>query len=295
MNITEYTEYILWGGGALIALVVAHGLWMSWRGRSARRRGELAPGEPVEQMNFDFDPQGGVIDGVVTDTGALGREHVPASAAEIWEGEAPADGEASADGGTSADGAPSADGGARQGRRIPIAGRRTEPSVPRNVRTFANGADAHAAAPRVERPVPDEEVADVIVIWVMAKAGLAFDGQILLRTLVANELKYAGNVFRKLDPNTRKPMFTVANGVEPGTFDLSDMESLATPGVVLLLRLAGMGDPRAAFEEMLEVAQEVAVALGGELKDERKNDLSGQTIEHYRQRIRDFKRVNMRS
>lgn len=285
MNITEYTEYILWGGGALIGLVVVHGLWMSWRGRSARRRAQATPDDPAEQMHFDFNPQAGVIDGVVAEhaaaTDIVDQDHYPAPAAESGDGEAPAD-----------DG--TASGLVRPGRRIPVAGRRTEPTVPRNVRAFANGADAHAVAPSVERPVTDEEVAEVIVIWVMAKAGLAFDGQSLLRTLVANELKYAGNVFRKLDPNTRKAMFTVANGVEPGTFDLSDMESLATPRVVMLLRLADLRDPRAAFEEMLEVAQEVAVALDGELKDERKNDLSGQTIEHYRQRIRDFKRVNLR-
>lgn len=288
MNITEYTEYILWAGGALIALVMAHGLWMNWRGRSSRNRVEQTPLEPAEQMNFEFDPQAGVLDGVVDPAshGILSQQGDHASESENREGAAIDDGvpvEA---------GAPSKF--MRQGRRIPIPGRRTEPTVPRNVRTFANGVDAHATVPLAEPPAVDEEVADIVVIWILAKDGAVFDGQSLLQAFMASDLKYVGNVFRKLDPNTRKTMFTVANGVEPGTFDLSDMESLATPRVVFLLRLAGMSDPRAAFEELLEVAQEVAVSVGGELKDERKNDLSGQTIEHYRQRIRDFKRVNMR-
>lgn len=279
MNITEYTEYILWAGGALIALVVAHGLWMNWRRRAVRGRAEPAPSEPAEQDGFDFgipeDPAEGVD-----------AEGAPPSD-ELAE-------EYAAEGGALVDTDPPADLG-RPGRRIPVAGRRTEPTVPRNVRTFANGADAHAShSAAAERPASDEEAANVVVIWVLAKAGAAFDGQTLLRAFMASELKYAGNVFRKLHPNTRKTLFTVANGVEPGTFDLSDVESLATPRVVFLLRLEGMSDPRPAFEEMLEVAQEVAVSVGGELKDERKNDLSGQTIEHYRQRIRDYKRVNMR-
>lgn len=285
MNITEYTQYILWGGGALIVLVVIHGLWMNWRGRSAARNGvEPLVREPAEQMDFDFDPHAGVIDGTVAahPTG----EPPDASASAI------------VDGGALEDDDPAVD-SVRQGLRIPVAGRRTEPSVRRTERAV-NGSDAPAqvagpAAGPAARPGENaEEVTDVIVIWVMARDGLAFDGESLVRTFMANELRFAGNVFRKLDPNTRKTLFTVANGVEPGTFDLSDVASMMTPRVVFLLRLPSLNDPRPAFEEMLEVAQEVAVSLGGELKDERKNDLSGQTIEHCRQRIRDFKRINMR-
>ena len=29
-------EYVLWGGGLLVVLVVAHGLWQAWRSRRAR-------------------------------------------------------------------------------------------------------------------------------------------------------------------------------------------------------------------------------------------------------------------
>lgn len=278
MNITEYTQYILWGGGALIVLVVIHGLWMNWRGRATRGSVESLTREPAEQTDFDFEAQAGVIDG----TGAAQPAVSISASAIVDDMDGALEEDAMAD-------------SVRQGRRIPVAGRRTEPSVRRTERS--NGSDAPAAAPADAAIAPGEnadEVADVIVIWVMARDGAAFDGESLVRTFMANELRYAGNVFRKLDPNTRKTLFTVANGVEPGTFDLSDMDSMTTPRVVFLLRLLSLNDPRPAFEEMLEVAQEVAVSLGGDLKDERKNDLSGQTIEHCRQRIRDFKRVHMR-
>lgn len=271
MNISEYTQYILWGGVALIALVVIHGLWMNWRARVSRRaRMQSTERQPAEQTRFDFDPQAGAIEGEV----------------QAWDdGSA---GETAAENGAAAE--------TRPGRRIPVAGRRTEPTVPRKDRPFASGADAHAAPAWVEAPVgAEDEVGDVIVIWVFAKRGLTFDGEGLLRVFKANDLQYAGNVFRKLDANTRCPLFTVANGVEPGTFDLSDVDSLATPRVVFLLQLSTLKDPMPAFNDMLEVAQDVAVSLQGDLKDERKNDLSGQTIEHCRQRIRDFKRVNMRA
>jgi len=39
---------------------------------------------------------------------------------------------------------------------------------------------------------------------------------------------------------------------------------------------------------MLEVAQQIRGALDGELKDDHRNVMTAQTIEHYYQRIRDF-------
>lgn len=266
MNISEYTQYILWGGGALIALVVVHGLWMNWRARASRRTPVKRPArQPAEQLDFDFDPQ--------------------AEATQAWEDDG--SGEALANGA-----APEM---TRPGRRIPVAGRRTEPTVPRKDRAFAGGADARAAPAWTDDTGADEEASDLIVVWVFAKHDVSFDGEHLMRIFVSNELKYADNVFRKLDPNTHSTRFTVANGVEPGTFDLSEMDTLATPRLVFLLQLSTLKDPMPAFEDMLEVAQDVAVSLGGELKDEHKNDLSGQTIEHCRGRIRDFKRVNMQA
>ena len=41
---------------------------------------------------------------------------------------------------------------------------------------------------------------------------------------------------------------------------------------------------------MLETAQTVVRNLGGELKDERRSVMTAQTIEHCRQRIREYER-----
>jgi cell division protein ZipA len=45
-----------------------------------------------------------------------------------------------------------------------------------------------------------------------------------------------------------------------------------------------------AFDYMLETARCVVANLNGELKDERRSDMTKQTIEHCRQRIKDFER-----
>ena len=48
---------------------------------------------------------------------------------------------------------------------------------------------------------------------------------------------------------------------------------------------------------MLKVARDLALRLGGELKDEQRSVMTGQTVEHYRQRIAEFcrRRMSMRA
>lgn len=278
MELTQYTQYILWGGAILIALVVLHGLWLNLRGRLERRaHAKAVPRPPAEQLNMNLDV--GLQDESGDGDFAIGEEP-PTERSMAGDGSAPLDD------------SPSQPAATRRGRRIPVAGRRTEPTVPRKDREPENG-NARGRSTLLGRDAESDPVADVIVIWVLAKDGRAFDGENLLRVFKANGLSYAGNVFRKLDPNTRRQLFSVANGVEPGTFDLSDMATLSTPRVVFLLRLAALKDPAPAFEGMLDAAQDVAATLNGEIKDERKSDFSIQTIEHCRQRIRDFKRMNL--
>ena len=281
MDVTQYTQYILWGGGALIVLVVLHGLWINVRGRLARRaRMPVAPLRPAEQMSMNFDDE---FDPGVLEDGYEGVEPEDAAVEDGgWDGGAVLR-------------AATEQKGKRPGRRIPVAGRRTEPTVPRGDRRSQDDQDAESGpAPEAPSGQAGDAIGDVIVIWVFAKASETFAGPDLLRALMDNDLHYSRNVFRKLDPNTRRQRFTVANGVEPGTFDLTDPDALVTPRLVFLLRLATLADPMPAFEDMLEVAQNVATQLRGDLKDEHTNDLSGQTLEHCRQRIREFKRRELK-
>jgi FtsZ-interacting cell division protein ZipA len=43
-----------------------------------------------------------------------------------------------------------------------------------------------------------------------------------------------------------------------------------------------------AFEQMLATAKHVQSVLDAELKDDNRSVMTAQTVEHYRQRIRDF-------
>ena len=94
--------------------------------------------------------------------------------------------------------------------------------------------------------------------------------------------------------NTSSLVCSAANALNPGTFDLDEMGGFSTVGVSLFLSLPTSGNNLRAFEQMLSAAQQLGKDLGGELKDDHRSDLTAQTIEHYRQRIRDFELDQLR-
>lgn len=132
---------------------------------------------------------------------------------------------------------------------------------------------------------------DVIIISVMARERGGFPGAALLEILLASGLRYGHrNIFHCYmgDETENDSLFSVVNIVKPGTFDLNSMDSFQTPGISLFLPLPSPGNPMDAFEKMLATARAVAEQLNGELRDDQRSVLTGQTVEHCRQRIRDF-------
>ncbi|MSR12549.1 MAG: cell division protein ZipA [Gammaproteobacteria bacterium] len=135
------------------------------------------------------------------------------------------------------------------------------------------------------------EPSSVIVINVMAKAGLVFVGDDLLHVLITSGMKFGDmNIFhRRLGGDNKSPViFSIANILNPGTFDLNKMHDFSTLGVSLFLALPTSIKNLDAFDQMLNVARQLCGALEGELRDDSRNLMTAQTIEHYRQRIRDF-------
>lgn len=132
---------------------------------------------------------------------------------------------------------------------------------------------------------------DVIVISVMARDRSGFPGAALLEILLAHGLRYGHrNIFHCYmgEDREEESLYSVANAVKPGTFDLNNMDSFQTPGITLFLPLPSPGVAMEAFEAMLATARAVAEQLNGELRDDQRSVLTGQTVEHNRQRIRDF-------
>lgn len=136
------------------------------------------------------------------------------------------------------------------------------------------------------------EVEDVFVINVTTK-NEPFKGPDLLHILLACDLRYGDmNIFhRHEDANgTGAIQFSVANGVHPGIFDLDAIDDFTSPSVSFFMSVPGPKNAMQAFDFMVETAQCLVKNLGGELCDESRSVMTRQTLDHCRQRIREFER-----
>lgn len=158
----------------------------------------------------------------------------------------------------------------------------------------AQQAPAPRPAARAEsapRMAPD--LMEVIVVHLIAPRGSRFDGRELLQYLLESGLRFGDmNIFHchRREGDRDVLQFSMANAVEPGTFDIDHMEKEQFAGVTFFLKLPGPGKPMAALEVMLDTVRRLADALDGELKDEQRSVLTPQTMEHMRQRVQEFER-----
>lgn len=133
----------------------------------------------------------------------------------------------------------------------------------------------------------------VLVINVMARRGEYFAGSLLLEALLVNGLRFGDmDIFHRHESSDGKGkiLFSLANIVMPGTFDLVEMDQFETPGFSMFLSLPIAGDSLGAYNLMADTAQALAQELGGELKDEHRSVMTRQTIEHDRQRVIEYER-----
>ena len=145
-----------------------------------------------------------------------------------------------------------------------------------------------------EEIIETGDVQELIVLNVLAPTGTSYHGRSLVEAMQSQSLKYGDmNIFHRVDQKTKTKLFSVANALEPGTFDLSDLDDFQSSGVTFFMQLPAPNDPSIIFDLMLNTARNLVLELGGSLKDEQMSVLTGQTVEHMRQRIADFSRRRM--
>ncbi|TWI46340.1 cell division protein ZipA [Pseudomonas duriflava] len=150
------------------------------------------------------------------------------------------------------------------------------------------------AAPKERKELPPVE--EVLVINVISRDESGFRGPALLQNILESGLRFGDmDIFHRHESmsGNGEVLFSMANAVRPGTFDLDAIDDFRTPAVSFFLGLPGPRHPKQAFEVMVAAARKLASELNGELKDEQRSVMTAQTIEHYRQRIIDFERKSL--
>lgn len=140
-----------------------------------------------------------------------------------------------------------------------------------------------------DAPVPEE----VLVILVVARAEEGFPGGALLQNVMESGLRHGDmDIFHRHESMSGNGdiLFSMANALKPGTFDIDAMDDSHVRAVSFFMSLPGPRHPKQALDLMIAAARKLSHELGGDLKDEQRSVLTAQTIEHYRQRIAEFER-----
>lgn len=141
-----------------------------------------------------------------------------------------------------------------------------------------------------DRRSPREEL--VVALTVMARHGQSMSGAELRSALEAEGLRYGDmQIFHHYGDNgdTPEPLFSVANAVKPGTFELDSLDSLETPGLALFARVPETRGT-ARFDLMLSKAEHLARQLDADVCDDGRCTLTKQSANHIRERIVEYER-----
>jgi cell division protein ZipA len=167
---------------------------------------------------------------------------------------------------------------------------------------FDNQMNKQAAAivekPSVEQAMQVETPLEpqVIILSVVMPANQQIFGAALLPSLLTLGLKYGEmNIFHRHQDNAGngKVTFSLANIMNPGSFDLDTIENFATPGVSLFMTLPNAGESLNVFDQMLNAAKQLAQEFNAQVIDDKRNVMTKQTEQHYISKIREFDRKSL--
>jgi cell division protein ZipA len=174
----------------------------------------------------------------------------------------------------------------------------TDPAAPAAAAAEPAPSPAPPAAklpPRSElgRRPADKPVERIVTLFVVARDGARFHGPDLVVATEKAGLEFGDmGIYHRLVDGKRElgPIFSVANMLKPGNFDLARLDALQTPGVSFFMTLPGPIPALDAWDAMLPTAQRLAELLDGQVLDEERNALGRQGIAHIRDQLRGWDR-----
>ena len=179
----------------------------------------------------------------------------------------------------------------------PVAGNQPQDKSARKPKVSGDKKDIGGASSRhglVKEPAPaPAQVHEVLVINVIARDEAGFAGSALLQSILESGLRHGDmDIFHRHESMSGNGdvLFSMANALKPGVFDLDEMDNDRVRAVSFFMGLPGPRHPKQALDLMIAAARKLSHELGGDLKDEQRSVLTAQTIEHYRQRIAEFER-----
>lgn len=141
----------------------------------------------------------------------------------------------------------------------------------------------------------DSLIEKVMVIYLLAQPDQEFIGTEIVSVAEAEGLKFGEDRYYhrySTQNGTPESIFGIANILEPGLFDLSDIDNLFSPGLVFFQRLSNAGGALEAFDNMLETVIRFRDRLDGRLEDSGRRPLNRSAMIKLRDQVAEFSLKN---
>ena len=138
-----------------------------------------------------------------------------------------------------------------------------------------------------------EDFDKITTLYIAARAGHTLRGPDIVVAAEKAGLTYGHmNVFHRLVQGhpEQGPVFSVANVKKPGSFEMSEIQTLETPAIAFFLTLPAPVAALDAWEMMQPAAERMAELLEGVVLDEQRNPLGRQRVQHLREEMRAYDR-----
>ena len=153
-----------------------------------------------------------------------------------------------------------------------------------------------ASVESVEASVPDLAIDRVMSVHVMANTQL-INGRQLLELLLQYGLRYGDmQIFHRHEHPTGQGdvLFSMAQAVEPGTFNIDTLERDLVPGVSFFMSLPGVKSTL-SFDLMIDTARRLAHELQADLVDAKSEVLTAKVLESWRDEVMAYERQHLQS
>jgi cell division protein ZipA len=136
----------------------------------------------------------------------------------------------------------------------------------------------------------DPERNMLLSVLVLPEHGERFLGTDVLAVMAEGGLKFGPRkIFHRQDGSGR-PLWSIANMLEPGYLEPAEIDGDYVHGLVLFAVLPAPLAGSEVFADMLATARQMAARLHGELADADRSSLTPQTIQHLREKVLEFER-----
>ncbi|HEU4665173.1 MAG TPA: cell division protein ZipA [Dokdonella sp.] len=144
---------------------------------------------------------------------------------------------------------------------------------------------------------PERAIERIVTLFVATRTGESLAGPDIVVAAEKAGLEFGDmGIFHRLVLGKKAdgPVFSMANMVKPGHFDMAALDEVRTPGVTLFMTLPGPLPALDAWEMLLPAAQRLAELLDAQVLDEGRNALGRQRIAHIRDELRAWDRQQER-